>query len=556
MTGSRGMLAAKEPLVVPMLVRLSHFKLNSYVVLVVSKQKGITLVFKTDPLQNVDINSTFDSIAVIQKFIQGEIEGQLRQMFREDLPSIVHRLSQRWVKAKVEAPYLHKRPPLPKPRPFDTASAPDLTYLLPTAAIGLHERFRHPLSLYHRSRSIPGSSNTTLPRNTTHGAKASPSEPSDSSSTATSTSFPDLEHFDPTYGLRPMGILSNNIFPGFGRLFKLDKGLADLVEKPSDEEQIQPESLRATDWEGPPLDDSPPPSLFEDTESVTEYETVPAVGGGIVTRPRVYHSRSIVHPAAEVSDDLFSSSPASPYVRDPYVRDDQRTARSHWKYPSTFLPHACIRSRVPPTYHSSSNYGTGSEDAPYGYEPDSTSYFELPDARNRYASQSGSEKSHSIETPELIPSHALPIKSSLPPRRLSVSSSSGFEVLLPGSPPAHRGLSEADPRIVLRPALNDTVHQLSTLSHSNHTLSPYTRSPGHFTVRSVPPRTGNTSGVQAIPDRRPAKAKRKRMYRIGGLRPEPLPSSLSPVPPSEFEQADMDQYFRFCDDSAIHQQRR
>ena len=84
MAGSRGMLAAKDPLVVPMLLRLSHFKLSSYVV---SKQKGITLVFKTDPLQHVDINSTFDSIAVIQNFIQHEIKGQLRQMFREDLPA-------------------------------------------------------------------------------------------------------------------------------------------------------------------------------------------------------------------------------------------------------------------------------------------------------------------------------------------------------------------------------------------------------------------------------------------------------------------------------------
>lgn len=90
-----------------MLLRLSHFRLNAYVVLVVSKQKGITLVFKTDPLQNVDVSSTFDSIAVIQKYIQREIEGQLREMFREDLPGIIHRLSQRWLagKAKVETPY-------------------------------------------------------------------------------------------------------------------------------------------------------------------------------------------------------------------------------------------------------------------------------------------------------------------------------------------------------------------------------------------------------------------------------------------------------------------
>ncbi len=114
MAGTKGMLAAKQPLVVPMLLRLSQFKLRSIVVLVVSKQKGITLVFKTDPLQSVDINSTFDSIAVIQKFIQREIEGQLRQMFREDLPGIIHRLSQQWIKAKVEAPYLAKRP-IPRP---------------------------------------------------------------------------------------------------------------------------------------------------------------------------------------------------------------------------------------------------------------------------------------------------------------------------------------------------------------------------------------------------------------------------------------------------------
>ncbi|KAJ7693850.1 hypothetical protein B0H17DRAFT_932344 [Mycena rosella] len=132
MAGSRGMLAAKQALVVPMLLRLSHFKLSSYVVLVVSKQKGITLVFKTDPLQSVDINSTFDSIAVIQMFIQREIEGQLRQMFREDLPGIIHRLSQQWVKAKSHPqaqnqstpppPLSHPRPELPH-NPFSAAFA-------------------------------------------------------------------------------------------------------------------------------------------------------------------------------------------------------------------------------------------------------------------------------------------------------------------------------------------------------------------------------------------------------------------------------------------------
>ena len=51
--------------------------------------------------------------------------GQLRQ----DLPGIVHRLSQQWVKAKVEALYLDKRPPPVVRRPFDTASLPDQSHL-------------------------------------------------------------------------------------------------------------------------------------------------------------------------------------------------------------------------------------------------------------------------------------------------------------------------------------------------------------------------------------------------------------------------------------------
>ncbi|KAE8187360.1 hypothetical protein CF328_g6940 [Tilletia controversa] len=55
------------------------------------------MVFKNDPLESVDVSSTFDGVAVIQKYLQQEIEGQLREMFREDLPGIIHRLSQSWL---------------------------------------------------------------------------------------------------------------------------------------------------------------------------------------------------------------------------------------------------------------------------------------------------------------------------------------------------------------------------------------------------------------------------------------------------------------------------
>ncbi|KAE8248737.1 hypothetical protein A4X13_0g5496 [Tilletia indica] len=96
-SASRGILFAASPLIVPMHLRLSHVRLRAIVVLVVSKSKGVTLVFKNDPLESVDVSSTFDGVAVIQKYLQQEIEGQLREMFREDLPGIIHRLSQSWL---------------------------------------------------------------------------------------------------------------------------------------------------------------------------------------------------------------------------------------------------------------------------------------------------------------------------------------------------------------------------------------------------------------------------------------------------------------------------
>ena len=518
------MLAAKEPLVVPMLLRLSHFKLNSYVVLVVSKQKGITLVFKTDPLQNVDINSTFDSIAVIQKFIQREIEGQLRQMFREDLPGIIHRLSQQWVKAKVEAPYLDKRPPPVVRRPFDTASAPDLSHLsdgpFGPGFVAMQSSFS-----YGRVRSVSGVSVASSSRRTsTKSAQSTPVTPSPAEPTS---SLPELENFDPTYGLRPEGLPTKSVFSSFGRLFKHNKGLADLAEEQSevDEEEVADEddkmSYSVADWEDTSVDYSPPPSLTPD-DSITEYETIPAVGGGTITRPRVYHSQSMIQPPTEISrttTDAGSITTFTPSLRQP-ISPSQQAGPS--------------RSRSFP-------YGT-------------------PRTPNRVLT-------YPVETPPTTdPPHSTrshePINKPPPLslRRLSVSSTANIDSFHSGSPPPHHPLSETDPKTIF-PTLNNTLHQLSTLSYSNHTLSPYTRSLEHFAVRSGPPRTLNASGVRAPPERRPAvKAKRKRTYRIGGTVQPPPPSHTepnghprrtdapSPAPPSEFDLSEIDRYFRSGDD--------
>lgn len=88
-----GILLADAPLIVPMFLRLSDFKLSGIIILVFSKAKGITLVFRNDPVESVHVSSTFDSIPVIAQFLQKEIEKQLRTFFQEELPAIIHKLS-------------------------------------------------------------------------------------------------------------------------------------------------------------------------------------------------------------------------------------------------------------------------------------------------------------------------------------------------------------------------------------------------------------------------------------------------------------------------------
>lgn len=182
-----------------------------------------------------------------------------------------------------------------------------------------------------------------------------------------------------------------------------------------------------------------------------------------------------------------------------------------------------------------------------------------PDSTETQSSQ------QQIATPPDPPSESHHIYMRQPPssRRLSVSSSNMDNTFFTGSPPMYSTMLsdiESSPKIIIRPhLLNNHLSHLSTLSHSNHTLSPYTRSMQHFTVRSGPPRfEGSSPGHE----KQPIKAKRKRTYRIGGggagaappAPPEedelPLNSPLpnSSAAPSEFDLSDMDRYFRSYDD--------
>ncbi|KAH9054870.1 hypothetical protein EDB87DRAFT_1567991 [Lactarius vividus] len=558
MTGSRGMLAAKQALVVPMLLRLSHFRLSSYVVLVVSKQKGITLVFKTDPLQNVDINSTFDSIAVIQSFIQREIEGLLRQMFREDLPGIIHRLSQQWVKAKVESPYLTKSP-APPPVTL-TMSVPDLCTLphlpnprRPSVTYAMAPGLR---SYYPRARTSSGPSIAETTQSRAHRSESPASTPSPDPLDST---FPEIENFDPTYGLRPEGLPTKSVFRSFGRLFTPGRGLAALTEENTDEDEDavgdEGTAYDMVDWEDTVPGLTPEASMLGDNpagpSSGVEYETVPAVGGGTVTRPRVFHAHSQAQSRTPRPASLASTTSHLTHAA------LERLPRADLPH----RPHSLYNPYFPPLGDGDSSLRAPSMRTPYSHlrDPSEAStpplYYSPPrrpiSPSSTHTHESSSHThTHSVPTP--------PSTDALPPthhharprgltRRASITST------MSAAP-------DTDARIVLRPALHDALSTLATLANSNHTLSPYTRALSHFTVRSGPRRT------PPAPPRAPPRARRRRTHVLGAAAAAKAEEAaaaargdgegsggggaVSVSPPSEFDAEDMDRYFRTRDELA------
>ncbi|RFU31096.1 hypothetical protein B7463_g5261, partial [Scytalidium lignicola] len=88
-------LAAASGLTIPLQITLSDIKLSAFIILVFSKQKGLTLVFRNDPLESIKVSSTFDSIPFVRDYLQKEIEMQLRNLMMDELPAIIHRLSLR-----------------------------------------------------------------------------------------------------------------------------------------------------------------------------------------------------------------------------------------------------------------------------------------------------------------------------------------------------------------------------------------------------------------------------------------------------------------------------
>lgn len=327
-------------------------------------------------------------------------------------------------------------------------------------------------------------------------------------------------------------------------------------------------------------------------EDLVEYETIPAVGGGTITRPRVYHSQSKIRAPSEIgmsggSHALPSPSgsitarassagggstigigpegrsglpkslsmsgfngPLRPLGRSgtappsPAIgggRGRRGTSVSGLPMagpgPSSLRRSALVQNRPDvfspargnPPSHNHPRRSQSSQGIPRTATSSSaarTSMSSSHDATTR------SNTLSTLASSQIPPSRSLSISGlkAPPPRAIHSRHVSGSFSQAGGSfPPRNAGLAG----ITL--PLNNSVSQLATLSHSNHTLSPYARGHEHIAVRSFPhPGRIATSGVLGSSAMTPAawsgmgasgaapgddgqkmRAKRKRLFRLG-----------------------------------------
>lgn len=88
---------SNEEFSLPLDLKLSDIKLSGIGIIVFSKTKGLTLVFRNDPLDSIKVSSTFDMVQVLANFLQKQIESQIRELFRETLPTVLHKLSLKYI---------------------------------------------------------------------------------------------------------------------------------------------------------------------------------------------------------------------------------------------------------------------------------------------------------------------------------------------------------------------------------------------------------------------------------------------------------------------------
>ncbi|KDE03117.1 hypothetical protein MVLG_06378 [Microbotryum lychnidis-dioicae p1A1 Lamole] len=650
--GTPRILFAAAPLVVPMTLRLSNLSLRAIVVLVVSRQKGITLVFKNDPLEAVNVSSSFDGVDSVAGYIQREIEAQLREAFRSDLPSVIHRLSQKWLSGEVQSASGGIALSGFKRKGRSNGFSKDATIQTRTT-VGTGEKMRTRAlttrlgdlnldvdkaeSVEYRSEA-GATSYTTLGGKETHSetsgglggnrdrtaatsrrrpkahARSSSFAPSSTSILDVLDSVPEsIENYDPTYGPRPESAPQNTGFANYKRVVRTGasgRGLGDVLDEQGEEDSD------SFDYEivgMPDLDDVSDPKWgnggshldrhhgyddeqdddldFDDLDPEHprhRYETIPAVGGGTITRPRVFHTQSQMRTRTfsqgsltahgspsttaatararlgristeSIASDPFGSPPDHPShgagVLDTLRLYGAGTASiagaSSARFPFPKLSSstsAANRERTHPSLPRSSSAPNVRRSVFEAHRSALSSQLSMSGRATRGALSIGSgysSSSSSITSPIMIgegPDEEEEEEEALvyPPTRPTPID------LLSCSPSSILNDSyDDDLPITLNPAHNEQCGHLTTLNHSNYTLSPFTRNHEHFTARSRPygnvrVRAGVGGDVASLGEEgaksmipigisreansgAPIKAKRKRVHRIGAaaaVRPE------------------------------------
>lgn len=94
---SPNFMLANDQFSLPLDLKLSDIKILGIGIIVFSKTKGLTLVFRNDPLDSIKVSSTFDMVQVLANYLQKQIENQIRELFRETLPTVLHKLSLKYI---------------------------------------------------------------------------------------------------------------------------------------------------------------------------------------------------------------------------------------------------------------------------------------------------------------------------------------------------------------------------------------------------------------------------------------------------------------------------
>ncbi|POW12697.1 hypothetical protein PSHT_08001 [Puccinia striiformis] len=253
-------LFASTPLIVPMTLSLSSLKLRAIVVLVISRLEGVTLVFKNDPLESVQVSSTFNSLAAIQTFLQSEIERQLRDLFRTELPSIIHQLSRRWLGR-------------------DNTDGP------------VQSQVEQPSNLTTATPTLRSSNNSTA------------AEPRGLLSVSD-----EIEGYDPTYGLRPSHPLLVGCFTNYCSLKQKNHklGLGAVLSQTDDEEEAlskkdpTPSDVSSSTLYSPLRSLTPSPQQTQQKPPELPFKKP-------IIKPKIFHS----HSAGIVNSALSSSGISS-----------------------------------------------------------------------------------------------------------------------------------------------------------------------------------------------------------------------------------------------------